>query len=162
MAATHLLVIGDREPLKWVVTAQRMAFPSGRSKMVANLVEGDQVLIYTTRGCFRNPTRDQGRVMARAAIASPVQTLPEPIPFGMRTFTEGCDLRIERLAPYRQGLGLRDLVSGLQVFPDPATWSVRLRRPTLTLPPHDAQLINRELDPYLRPYADAVKTYHTK
>lgn len=159
MATTHLLIIGDRDPLRWVVTAQRMAFPPGRSKMVAHLAEGDQVLVYTTRGCFRSPNRDQGRIMARATIVSPIRKLSQPIHFGTRDFTEGCRLGIEALAPYRDGLALRDLVSRLQVFPDGVPWSARLRRPALTLPTPDALLINRELDPYLRPYANVVKTY---
>ena len=159
MAATHLLIIGDREPLTWVVTAQRMAFPRGRS--TSALAEGDELLLYTTRGCFRNPTRDLGRIMARARVAGPVRALPEPVRFGDRDFTEGCDLRIEALAPYREGLVLRDLVPRLSVFPDPASWSVRLRRTVLTLPPRDAELLGRELAPHLKPYAEAVDGYRT-
>ncbi|MBN3929855.1 hypothetical protein IQ279_09415 [Streptomyces verrucosisporus] len=157
MAATHLVIIGDRDALSWVVTARRMAFPAGRS---ATLAEGDEVLLYTTRGCFRNPTRDLGRVMARARVAGPVRSLDEPVRFGERAFTEGCDLRIDGLAPYREGLVLRDLVPRLAVFPDPASWSVRLRRTILTLPAPDAELIGRELAAHLRPYANAVDGYH--
>nr|WP_239116234.1 hypothetical protein [Streptomyces sp. SID8499] len=138
-----------------------MAFPAGRSNVAASLSEGDQVLIYTTRGCFRNSTRDEGRIMTRAKVTSPVRDLSEPIQFGERRFTAGCDLHIEALAPYRQGLVLRDLVSRLDVFPDPAAWGIRLRRAALVLPPQDAQLINRELDPHLKPYDDAVEGYRT-
>ncbi|WP_344325916.1 hypothetical protein [Streptomyces macrosporus] len=159
MAATHLLIIGDREPLAWVVTAQRMAFPRGR--VPSSLAEGDELLIYTTRGCFHNPTRDLGRIVARARVAGPVRVLPEPVRFGEREFTEGCELRIEALAPFRQGLVLRDLVPRLSVFPDPASWSVRLRRTVLTLPPEDAELIGRELAPHLRSYEETVDGYRT-
>lgn len=53
------------------------------------------------------------------------------------------------LAPFREGLVLRDLVPRLSVFPDLATWSVRMRRASLTLPPADAELVRTELEPLL-------------
>jgi hypothetical protein len=99
--------------------------------------------------------------MARAEVVTPVRSLTEPVEFGGRSFTEGCELRIESLAPYRHGLVLRELVPQLTVFPDPASWSVRLRRATLMLPPQDAELINRELEAYLAPYASVVDEYLT-
>ncbi|MEV5550630.1 hypothetical protein AB0L35_31590 [Streptomyces sp. NPDC052309] len=159
MSSAHLLIIGARAALSWVVTQQRMAFPAGRAKAARTLEEGDEVFLYTTRGCFRNPTRDLGRVMARATVASPVRALDEPVVFGDRTFAEGCRLRISGLASYRDGLVLRDLVPRLSVFPDPATWSVRMRRASLALPPGDADLVRTRLEPLLRPYDETAGAY---
>ncbi|MGK5497358.1 hypothetical protein [Streptomyces sp. URMC 125] len=99
--------------------------------------------------------------MARAHVAGPVRVLPEPVRFGERESTEGCELSIGALAPFRRGLVLRDLVPRLPVFPDPASWSVRLRRTVPTLPPRDAELIGRELAPHLRPYAETADGYRT-
>ncbi|WP_410535710.1 hypothetical protein [Streptomyces sp. KL2] len=90
------MVIGDRDAPSWVVTARRMA--PGRSAAPAG---GDEVLLHTTRGCFRNPTRDLGRAMARARVAGPVRSLDGPVRFGERAFSEGCDLRTGCLAPFR-------------------------------------------------------------
>jgi hypothetical protein len=136
-----------------------MAFPAGRSEAARTLAEGDEIFLYTTRGCFRNPTRDLGRVIARASVATPVRALDEPVVFGDRSFTEGCGLHISGLAPFRQGLVLRDLVPRLSVFPDPATWSVRMRRASLALPPGDADLLRAELEPLLRPYDETAGAY---
>lgn len=58
MPSTHLLIIGERAALSWVVSEQRMACPAGRSNAARALEEGDEVCLYTTRGCFRNPRRD--------------------------------------------------------------------------------------------------------
>ncbi|RZB15668.1 hypothetical protein StrepF001_30215 [Streptomyces sp. F001] len=162
MPSTHLLIIGDRAALSWVVTEQRMAFPVGRSTAARALEEGDEVFLYTTRGCFRNPTRDLGRVIGRAVVASPVRVLDEPVVFGERTFTEGCRLEVSGLAGFREGLVLRDLVPRLSVFPDPATWSVRMRRASLTLPVADAGLVRAELEPSLLPYDEAAEGYRWK
>jgi hypothetical protein len=159
MPSSHLLIIGDRAALSWVVTEQRMAFPAGRSKAARALEEGDEIFVYTTRGCFRNPTRDLGRVVARARVAGAVRALEEPVVFGERSFTEGCRLELSGLARFREGLVLRDLVPRLSVFPDPATWSVRMRRASLTLPPGDAELVRAELGPFLLPYETAVQGY---
>ncbi|GHE94389.1 hypothetical protein E5082_22035 [Streptomyces griseoluteus] len=159
MPSSHLLIIGDRAALSWVVTEQRMAFPAGRSKAARTLDEGDEIFLYTTRGCFRNPTRDLGRVIGRATLAGPVRALDEPVVFGERAFPEGCRLKVSGLAPFREGLVLRDLVPRLSVFPDSATWSVRMRRAWLTLPPVDADLVRAEVEPLLRPYGEAAKGY---
>lgn len=79
--------------------------------------------------------------------------------FGERSFTEGCRLEVSALARFREGLVLRDLVPRLAVFPDPATWSVRMRRASLTLPPEDAEVVRAELEPLLLPYEEAVEAY---
>ncbi|MFE5401607.1 hypothetical protein ACFQ9Z_09405 [Streptomyces sp. NPDC056580] len=63
------------------------------------------------------------------------------------------------LTRFREGLVLRDLVPRLSVFPDPATWSVRMRRASLTLPPGDAELLRTELEPFLSPYEEAAESY---
>ncbi|MGJ3561745.1 hypothetical protein ACR6C2_39990 [Streptomyces sp. INA 01156] len=72
---------------------------------------------------------------------------------------EGCRLDVSGLAPFRDGLVLRNLVPRLSVFPDPATWSVRMRRASLALPPGDADLVRTELEPLLRPYDEAADAY---
>jgi hypothetical protein len=159
MPSAHLLIIGDRAALSWVVTEQRMAFPAGRSRAARALREGDAIFLYTTRGCFRNPTRDLGRVIGEARAASPVRVLEEPVVFGERSFTEGCQLEVSALARFREGLVLRDLVPRLSVSPDPATWSVRMRRASLTLPPADAEVVRAEFEPWRLPYEEAVEAY---
>lgn len=98
MPSAHLLIIGDRAALSWVVTEQRMAFPAGRAKVAHALGEGDEVFVYTTCGCFRNPTRDLGRVIGRATIVSPVRVLDEPVVFNERSYSEGCRLKVSGLA----------------------------------------------------------------
>jgi hypothetical protein len=85
--------------------------------------------------------------------------LDDPVVFGDRSFTEGCRLHISGLTPFREGLVLRDLVPRLSVFPNPETWSVRMRRASLTLPPGDADVVRAELEPLLRPYDEAAHTY---
>lgn len=76
-----------------------------------------------------------------------------------RSFTEGCRLPVSGLAPFREGLVLRNLMPRLSVFPDPAPWSVRMRRASLTLPPGEAGLVRTELEPLLGPYGEVRDGY---
>jgi hypothetical protein len=128
MSSAHLLIIGDRAALSWVVTEQRMAFRGGLFRggvfpgAGRTLEEGDEVFVGTTRGCFRNPTRDLGRVIGRATVASPVRVLDEPVVFNGRPFSEGCRLKVSGPARLREGLVLRDLVPRRPVFPDLALY----------------------------------------
>lgn len=159
MATTHLVIISDRTALSWVLTEQRMAFPPSRARAAHAISEGDEVLLYSTRGCFGNPPRDLGRILGRATVSSPVCTLAEPVVFGERSFTEACELTIHGLAPFREGVVLRDHVHRLSVFPDPKFWSARMRRASLPLPQADAELLRNELQPLLKPYAETVEAY---
>src|SRR5258708_10752130 len=90
--SSYLLIISDREALAWILSTQRMAFPPRRGRSVPELQPGDNLLLYTTRGCFRNPSRDRGRVIARATVNSAVSHLDVFVEFGGRTFPVGCSL----------------------------------------------------------------------
>jgi hypothetical protein len=158
--ADYLLPIADREPLAWIVCEQRTAFAEHRAAEVAALAPGDRLFLYTTRGCFRNPTRDRGRVCAEAWVAGPARRLEVPVRFGEREYPYLVELTIARLAPLRQGLELAPLVPRLrETFPDSRSWSVKLRRSLVPLVPHDAGLIAELLLPATRPYDDVVSAY---
>src|SRR4051812_31681325 len=98
-----------------------MAFPRRPIRAVAALEEDDELLLYTTRGCFGNPTRDLGRLIGLARVTSRVGPLDEPATIGGRDFVSGCDIALSVLAPARTGVPLVDHVSDLAVFPDPAS-----------------------------------------
>ena len=159
MVSTHLVILGERTALRWVLTEQRMAFPAGRARQTRAVHEGDEVMLYTTRGCFRNPTRDVGRIIGLGVVTTPVSVLSDPVRFGEREFTTGCEIQIRGLAPFREGLNIRELVHALDVFPNPQGWAVQLRRTTLALPERDAAVLRRKLRPYLKPYEDAIAGY---
>ena len=84
--SSYILPIADREPLTWIVTEQRTAFPEGRAREALRLERGDRLFLYSTRGCFRNPTRDRGRVIGIATVTARASELEEPIRFGDREF----------------------------------------------------------------------------
>ena len=157
--AGHLLLIGDREPLVWVLTEQRMAFPAHRESEARRLAPGDLLLIYTTRGCFHNPTRDRGRVVGEATVARAIEPLDEPVVFGAREYPIGCRLDVTGLTPWPQGVELAPLVPDLAVFPDPATWSARMPRTVMPLPAGDVARLRAELAPLLLARERALPSY---
>lgn len=149
--ATYLLVIGDRAGLSWIVSNGMMAFPSIRRRDASALKVGDGLLLYTSRNCFNNPTRDRGRVVGEAVVRTPVESLVPPIELVGRAFTSGCTIDIQSLAPVRTGVELAGLVDYLDAFPNPRSWAIRLRRSLLPLTAHDARLLRKELAMVTRP-----------
>jgi hypothetical protein len=161
MAKAFLLPIADREPLAWIVREQRTAFAEHRAREAAGLEPGDVLFLYTTRGCFRNPTRDRGRVIGRAVVSRPAKLAKRSVAFGGHEYPHVVELDIKSLAPLRGGVELAPLVQKLrETFPDPATWSVRMRRALVPLAERDAMVIERALQPLAPPYAQSAGSYH--
>jgi hypothetical protein len=159
VAASHLLIIGERQALAWILRNQRMAFPSYRRREVASLAAGDELFLYTTRGCFHSPGRDRGRVMGLAVARTSVEQLQPPVEVAGREFGLGCALDLKSLAPLGEGVELAGLVSRLGAFPNKTGWAVRIRRPLLTLPRSDASLLRRELAGFARPPQEVLEGY---
>jgi hypothetical protein len=159
MAKDYLLLISDREPLAWLLTKQRMAFPAGRRGLVSQLAEGDRLFLYTTRSCFRNPRRDTGRVFGEAQISTAVRELDEPVIFGDRSYPLGCGIHISGLAPRDTGPELRTLVNAMHLFPNSENWSVYIRRVLVPLDKHDAALVTAQLAPLLGPSETHIAGY---
>lgn len=157
--SAYLMVIGDRDALSWVLSTQQTAFPVTRRDQVSHLEAGHELLVYTTRGCFGNPTRDKGRIIARAAVTGPTVHDEEPVRFGEREFPLRCPLRITDLAPFGEGVVLADHVETLHAFPNPKTWSVLLRRPPVPLDAHDHRYLTAQLDPVTKPITETLKGY---
>ncbi len=155
----YLVILGDRDAISWVLHEERMAFPATPRAEVAALAADDRLFLYATRGAWRNPTRDRGRIIGTAVARSSVRKLDEPVEIAGRTFVSGCDLRIDGLVPYPGGLELQPLVAQLAAFPKPQTWSIYLRRALLTLPPQDAQRFDSLLTPLTVARTQALATY---
>jgi hypothetical protein len=159
MAADFLLVLGDREPLAWVLTEQRMAFPEHRARQAAALSVGDRLFLYTTRGCFRSYSHDRGRVVGEAIVTSAVSLLDVPVEFDDQPFPLGCGLQITGLAPRNEGLEITNVVEALHLFPNPRAWAIQLRRVLAPLDRHDAGVLHRKLDGLTRPLQESRDEY---
>lgn len=156
----YLLPIADREPLAWILREQRTAFGDHRARQAHTLEVGDVLFLYTTRGCFRNPTRDRGRVIGRASVAAQAKRERKTPSFGARAYPWVVELDIEALAPLHEGVELAPLVPRLRgTFPDPTTWSARMRRALVALDASDAAEIDHALESVVMPYRTAVPTY---
>jgi hypothetical protein len=144
--AFYLLPIADREALWWIINESRTAFPAHRRREAAALAVGDTLLLYTTRGCFRNPTRDRGRLIGIATVVEPPSDLDQPVRFGAREFPIGVGLAIDRLLPRGEGIELAPLIPDLwESFPKPRAWSARLRRALVPLAASDGRALERRV-----------------
>jgi hypothetical protein len=159
--AYYLMPIGDREPLMWILRERRTAFPRYRRSDAERLAASDHLLLYTTRGCFHNPTRDRGRVIGVATVKHAAKDLPEPVRFGEREFPIGVDLAFEALVPRDKGVELAPIVASLpKTFANPPAWSATLRRALVPFDEEDAQRIVQQLGDH-GPTTQAIESYAT-
>jgi hypothetical protein len=116
-------------------------------------------MLYTTRGCYRNPTRDRGLVMGRAVVTSEPKQLRCPVSFRDREFSTGFDVEVTEVARLHTGVELAPLAGSLAFLPDRDTWSVRLRRSLIPLDYDDAVALSTPLDRLLRPRDEVLADY---
>jgi len=142
---SYLLVLGDRQALAWILADREMAFSEVSARSAQRLRSGDNLLLYTTRACFRNPGRDRGRVVGQASVSSEVRQLAAPVTFGERMYTIGCSLSLHLLTPFGTGVELTDYVRQMHAFPKADVWMIYLRRTLVALDDHDYNLLMRLL-----------------
>ena len=157
--AGYLLVIGDRDAFRWILRDRRMAFSPHRAREAGALEIGDKLLLYTTRGCFKNPTQDRGRVVGVAQVASEVAPFRRPVEFGGQAYGVGCNLKFVSLVPRGEGVELAPMVSELNAFPNTRAWSARMRRPLVALSASDVRLLEVRLEPRVVGLTEARDSY---
>jgi hypothetical protein len=157
--ADYLLPIADREPLAWIIAKQRTAVGAHRRREAEALRQGDRVFLYSTRGCFHNPTRDRGRVIGVALVKGRARAASRPVSFGEREYPIEVQLRITSLASRGAGVELAPLVAHLESFPNPRAWAAYLRRALVPLTPGDAKKIADALDGVAGDYNEASASY---
>ena len=92
----HIAVISDRKALAWVLTNKRIAFPEPRLKLLfPAFKKGDVLYLYTTRGCFKNPKRDRGRIISKVVATSNMTTNDDPIMIRDRPLPHELAIKIE-------------------------------------------------------------------
>jgi hypothetical protein len=159
--AWYLLPIADRDPLIWILRERNTAFATHRRREAARLDRGDRLLLYTTRGCFRNPTRDRGRVIGIATVKGRPRELVEPVRFGSREFPLKVDFRFDVLLPRDEGIELAPLVPTLpKTFPNPAAWSAWMRRALVPVDDAEGEEIGRSLGGH-SVTSDVIESYAT-
>jgi hypothetical protein len=160
MAPAFLLIIGHREGLSWVLKTQRMAFVESQRSVPRSLAPDDQLFLYTTRGCFLNPTRSIGQVIGKATITGTVAAMSPPVEVGGRRYPFGCPIHVDSLAPLGQGVPLQPLLNELDAFSkNPGAWSAWLRRTMLPLSDHDATVLANHLTAVAQPPESVIAPY---
>ena len=160
--ATYLLVLGERDAIRWVLTTGQMAFPSTPRREVAALREGDELFLLTTRGAFHNPTRDRTRIIGTAVVTTSVARFDDALELAGRTFESGCSIEVTSLTPYLEGVELAPLADKLDTLRGKAHWGMLLRRPLVPIALADATLLRRELGRWDDHLDAAMATYRDR
>jgi hypothetical protein len=135
--AGWLFVIGDGDSLRWVLGKRRMAFRA--HVKTSHLSPGDATVIYATRGCWHNPTRDRAQILAIGSIASPIRN--KPVGVAGETMPQYCDLVFDVVLPERGGVPFTGLVEQLSLTKGRANWGPLLHRTIVSIGDGDVAAI---------------------
>lgn len=159
----HLVVIGDREALVWVLENEQVAFPDPRYRNLFPALElGDVLYLYTTRGCFKNPTRDRGRVIGSATVSAAMARSSHPLHVRDRELPLQAPIDINVLASVDDGIDLAHEIPHMTSFPKPDTWSVYLRRSLFPITETDARRFDQLLASFTGPWDQRLDGYRLK
>jgi hypothetical protein len=86
-----------------------MAFRANVSTLA--LKPGAPIALYLTRGAFRNPTRDESRIVAVGRIASLM--VDEAVEVAGQWYERWCSLEFDAMVPLRKALPFGSLVRQL-------------------------------------------------
>lgn len=116
-----------------------------------------QLVLYRTRGAFKNPTRDVAQLIAVGTATRDVEAFRRPMSIGRREFWCGCPVEFELTLPERDGLDAAPLMKKLSFVKKTVkktnVWGQYVRSSPIRLPPHDLKLLCDQL----RRYAGALR-----
>lgn len=137
-----LFVLGDRDAKEWVIANKTMAF---RDHIRATgLVNGDRFVLYTTRGCYNNPTRDHSQVIGTGTITSNLRR--DPVAINGETFTQSVTLKFDTEPLDRgEGLDFVSLVPELGFIRKKKSWMAYVRKALVPLPDEDFERVAARL-----------------
>ena len=139
-------VFGEISALRWVVEHQRMVFAEHQEPWLMSMSQGDRAVLYTTRGAFHNPTRDEARFVGLATVRARPEKLESPERLGEREFAVACKIGIDLLLPERTGASVRDVVPGLDFVKKPHAWSAYFRRSPIRVEQDDFVRMTQALE----------------
>ncbi len=134
-----LIVIGDAKSLKWVIENGRMGFRS--TVKAADIKQSDPFIIYTSRGAYGNPTKDESQIAAEGRFSTSV--INEEVTIGDETFPKSCAVKFSVVLPPRKGVTFRPLVSQLDfVGRSERRWPSAVHRTLVPLTQSDFRLLS--------------------
>ncbi len=134
-----IIVIGEKNAIEWVLKTQRMAFRD--TARTTHVHSGDRIALYTTRGAYGNPTRDESQIIALGRFASDVQNKQAVV--NDVTYTKSCGLTITDQLEPRHGLAFRPLVAQLEFVRSKRGWATYMRRTLVPINDRDFTIIER-------------------
>lgn len=162
MASTYLVVLGNADAARWVLTNQRMAFSEVGWRAALRLARGDTLLFYAGLKCWPGlggARPASGLLIGDAIVLTDVTRWAAPVQVGGRHFQYGCELFFEHLAPVGAGLPIGAVRDDLELTAGRANYGQVLRRTPLLLSRADTSLILVRLAGVWQPFEDSVDQY---
>src|SRR4051812_46290499 len=105
-----LIVIGKSEALEWIIEHSRMAFRD--AVRTDEIQPGDWFALYTSRGAYGNPTKDESQLIGRGRVTSRIRR--GAVEFAGETFAKSCSVALDEILPLRNGIAFKPLIPQLK------------------------------------------------
>jgi hypothetical protein len=132
---SHLLILGHPAGLGWVLSHAKMAFNDRRLYQARKLRPDDRLLLYASKRAFGSAKR--GLVIGEAKVKRNVHELDRPVSVAGLPYRHIVDISLESLTPFGDGVDLSAYLDDLELFPDPRSWTSRIRRTVVPLSDQD-------------------------
>lgn len=133
-----LIVIGDQEPLDWVLKNERMAFRD--TVRTQDIEPGERFAIYVTRGAFRNPTRGFSQIVALGEFKGGIERKAATV--AGESYARSARLSITAtVKDVKDGLPFKPLVDKLAFIRVKSGWPTYVRRTLVSIPETDFKTI---------------------
>lgn len=139
-----LWVFGDVAGLQWVLEHSEMAFTEHQALRASQAQTGDQVVLFVTRGAFRNPTRDTSRLAGLVEVSGSLRKR-KPVQLGEREFRRVIPFKPIHLFEERTGPAVSPLVEQLERVKNPKAWGQYFRQSPIQLSEHDYKIFDRAI-----------------
>ena len=163
MVSTHLVVLGNAEATRWVLTNQRMAFSEVGRRTAARLAPGDVMLFYASLKVWpalrAEPRPQGGMFIGSALVLTRISRMRTPAKVGARHFEFGCEIFFELLAPLGQGVAITDVKDQLELTSGKPNYGQVLRRTPILLSRTDSELLTSRLRSTAGPFEENVSQY---
>jgi hypothetical protein len=113
-----------------------MACPTSAAPQARRTTQGDRAVLYTTRGAYHNPTRDEVRLVGVATVTGSCEPA-EVLEIAGREFAWACPITVALLLPDRQGPRVRELAARLDRVKRPEAWGGYFRSSPVEVNEHD-------------------------
>ena len=138
-------VFSGKSPAREVLRSSTMYFSASASARAEQIQAEDFALMYSTRGAYGNPNKDESRIFGEVRVSGSLIHLASGQEIGGRIMNSKCSFEVVALAAFRTGLTFRPHIEKLNFLSGVVAWGQKFRQSPLKISKPDYEYLAGEL-----------------